>query len=52
MDIRSGTYEDDPWVTARVVDLLSEQFTCLHREDQAVLFAFYKDEGTTWSKRK
>ena len=51
VDIRNGTYEDDEWVTARVVDLLSEQFTCVHRKDR-IIFAFYKDEGSTWSRRK
>lgn len=38
---------DDPWLTAEVIDLLDTQFTA-EVEGHGVLFFFYTDRGATW----
>lgn len=54
VSIRAGAYDDDPWVTATVADLLSVQFTCVQRirkgksVSERTLFDFYGNEGVSW----
>lgn len=39
--------DSDPWVKARVQDLLSTQFTA-RNANLGTQFYFYKDKGITW----
>jgi len=49
-DVVELVYDSEIWATAKVVDPLSKQFTCV--VNGKVKFFFYEDRGTTWQTPK
>ena len=46
-----GPYEEGPWIPAKVIDLLSSQFTVQYMNGTGTLgFRFYTDCNVTWEE--